>query len=392
MAFVLSQRQKTVCADCEFPVRKSKNGLWCPAGICPWTSTISCVRQWAEFVAPNRELELLTLPYLYILEVALYCRFKCELVQGRDVHQCGSRGWDIFRIQQHRTATFERLPSEVGRSDVTLRRANRSGCHVTSVCLGQWGALTRFYVIVYTFMGTNYFGTDHGYKLLLYGSWVTTLIWIMGTNYSCMDHGHKLIWYRSWEQTTLVRIMGTNYSCMDHGHKLIWYRSWEQTTLVRIMGTNYSCMDHGHKLIWYSSWEQTTLVHNKHQDHGYKLLLYGSWVQTTLFMGTNYFGTDHGYKLLLYGSWVTTLIWIMGTNYSCMDHGHKLIWYRSWEQTTLVRIMGTNYSCMDHGYKLLRYGSWVQTTPVWIMGTNYSGMDHGIEDFSVTITRVLYTI
>ncbi|KAG8262471.1 hypothetical protein J6590_052116 [Homalodisca vitripennis] len=46
--------------------------------------------------------------------VALYCRFKCELVQGRDVHKYGTRGRDNFRIQQHRTATFERLPSEVG--------------------------------------------------------------------------------------------------------------------------------------------------------------------------------------------------------------------------------------------------------------------------------------
>ncbi|KAG8303330.1 hypothetical protein J6590_013601 [Homalodisca vitripennis] len=62
----------------------------------------------------SRELELLTLPCLYILEVALYCRFKCELVQGRDVRQYGTRGRDNFRIQQHRTAMFERLPSEVG--------------------------------------------------------------------------------------------------------------------------------------------------------------------------------------------------------------------------------------------------------------------------------------
>ncbi|KAG8254105.1 hypothetical protein J6590_014980 [Homalodisca vitripennis] len=61
------------------------------------------------------ELELLILPCLYILDVALYWRFKCEWVQSRDVHQYGTRGRDNLRIQQHRTATFERLPSEVGK-------------------------------------------------------------------------------------------------------------------------------------------------------------------------------------------------------------------------------------------------------------------------------------
>ncbi|KAG8277776.1 hypothetical protein J6590_035005 [Homalodisca vitripennis] len=59
-----------------------------------------------------RELGLLTLPCLYILDVALFCRFKCEFVWGRDVY--GTRGRDNLRLHPHRTAAFKRLPSEVG--------------------------------------------------------------------------------------------------------------------------------------------------------------------------------------------------------------------------------------------------------------------------------------
>ncbi|KAG8264115.1 hypothetical protein J6590_017132 [Homalodisca vitripennis] len=61
-----------------------------------------------------RELGLLTLPCLYILDVALYCRFKCEFVRGRYVYQYGTRGRDNLRLHPHRTAAFKRLPSEVG--------------------------------------------------------------------------------------------------------------------------------------------------------------------------------------------------------------------------------------------------------------------------------------
>ncbi|KAG8264619.1 hypothetical protein J6590_008555 [Homalodisca vitripennis] len=61
-----------------------------------------------------RELGFLTLSCLYILDVALYCRFKCEFVQGKDVYQYGTRGRDNLRLHPHRTAAFKRLPSEVG--------------------------------------------------------------------------------------------------------------------------------------------------------------------------------------------------------------------------------------------------------------------------------------
>ncbi|KAG8298363.1 hypothetical protein J6590_016259 [Homalodisca vitripennis] len=59
------------------------------------------------------ELGLLTLPSLYILDVVLYCRFKCVSLRGSDVHQYGTRGRDNFRMAQHRTTVFDRLPSQL---------------------------------------------------------------------------------------------------------------------------------------------------------------------------------------------------------------------------------------------------------------------------------------
>lgn len=61
-----------------------------------------------------RELELLTLPCLYILDVTLYSRFKCDLVQGGDVHQYETRGRDNYRAGQHKLMAFEHLPSQAG--------------------------------------------------------------------------------------------------------------------------------------------------------------------------------------------------------------------------------------------------------------------------------------
>lgn len=61
-----------------------------------------------------RELELLTLPCLYILEVVQYSKFHCELIRVGDIHDYNTRGRDSYRTQQHRTAAFERIPSQAG--------------------------------------------------------------------------------------------------------------------------------------------------------------------------------------------------------------------------------------------------------------------------------------
>ncbi|KAG8252956.1 hypothetical protein J6590_045156 [Homalodisca vitripennis] len=61
-------------------------------------------------------LQLLTLPSLYILETTLFCMSKCAMTNGRDipVHAYETRGRDNYRTGRHRTVVYERLPSQAG--------------------------------------------------------------------------------------------------------------------------------------------------------------------------------------------------------------------------------------------------------------------------------------
>ncbi|KAG8309038.1 hypothetical protein J6590_095524 [Homalodisca vitripennis] len=61
-----------------------------------------------------KELESLTLPGLYLLEVALYFRSKCVLIRGSDIHSYETTGKESYRAEQHMTVAFERLPSQSG--------------------------------------------------------------------------------------------------------------------------------------------------------------------------------------------------------------------------------------------------------------------------------------
>ncbi|KAG8260950.1 hypothetical protein J6590_085527 [Homalodisca vitripennis] len=60
------------------------------------------------------ELGLMTLPCLYVFEVIVYCRSRCALISGRDVHQYETRGRDNLRTHQRRLTLSQHLPQQVG--------------------------------------------------------------------------------------------------------------------------------------------------------------------------------------------------------------------------------------------------------------------------------------
>ncbi|KAG8312642.1 hypothetical protein J6590_018282 [Homalodisca vitripennis] len=106
-----------MCADHEHPVRQNKNSLWCSPGV-------SCK-------IASGELGFLSSPIFYNLDVTLHCRFKCELVQGRDVHQYKTRGRNNFRTEQHGTTMFEHLPGEVMLLRSGRNKANLALLHLS---------------------------------------------------------------------------------------------------------------------------------------------------------------------------------------------------------------------------------------------------------------------
>ena len=61
-----------------------------------------------------KDLNILPFPCVYIYETIIFCRFKCDLVRGRDVHEHNTRGRNNPRVAQHRLNLYENLPSQAG--------------------------------------------------------------------------------------------------------------------------------------------------------------------------------------------------------------------------------------------------------------------------------------
>lgn len=51
---------------------------------------------------------------MYILETAVYWRFKCSHVQGSDLHNYGKRSRDNYRVTHYRLQIHSALPSLMG--------------------------------------------------------------------------------------------------------------------------------------------------------------------------------------------------------------------------------------------------------------------------------------
>ncbi|KAG8319858.1 hypothetical protein J6590_082668 [Homalodisca vitripennis] len=93
-----------------------------------------------------RELGFMTLPCLYIFEVITYCRSRCTLIRGRDVHQYETRGRDNYRTQHHRLALSQHLPQEVGVKLINrLPESTIAGSHLSGYLADTLG---RRYVLM----------------------------------------------------------------------------------------------------------------------------------------------------------------------------------------------------------------------------------------------------
>ncbi|WP_221936011.1 hypothetical protein, partial [Klebsiella pneumoniae] len=60
------------------------------------------------------QLGFLTLTCLYIFETILFCRYKCKLTQGREIHNYHTRYNNNFRTLHHRLNVFSNLPAQAG--------------------------------------------------------------------------------------------------------------------------------------------------------------------------------------------------------------------------------------------------------------------------------------
>ncbi|KAG8287816.1 hypothetical protein J6590_030378 [Homalodisca vitripennis] len=86
------------------------------------------------------ELELLTLPRLYVLETIMFCRLKCQLVQGRDVHEYDSRTKKKTIVSQQMQQPHESLPSRTG-----IRRFFQRNCKtVSTISLAEGTVFVSF--------------------------------------------------------------------------------------------------------------------------------------------------------------------------------------------------------------------------------------------------------